>query len=475
MTQHPARIDGRDVTAETAMEIRAPFDGRFIGAVPRCDAEHVGGAVAAAARALTHDPMPTWRRAEVLDDAAAALAEPEFAEEMARTIATEAAKPITTARVEVVRAVSTFRFAAATARTMAGEVIPLDAAQAGEGRIGFTLRVPVGVVGAITPFNFPLNLVAHKLAPAIAAGCPVVLKPAHQTPFSGMKLAELLLDRCGLPASWLHVVTGAGSEVGRALVDHPDVAMITFTGSPEVGWGIRAAAPKKRVSLELGNNAPVIIQPDGDWTGAANKIAAAGYSHAGQSCISVQRVLVHTDIAPEFTSALVKSVEALTVGDPLDEATQVSAMITPQETSRVMEWIAEGVASGATIATGGQVDDRGVLAPTVLTEVTNDMKVCRDEVFGPVVGVTTYTNVEEAFAQANDTRYGLHAGIFTSDLATAKRAIQTLDFGGVIVNDVPTWRADQMPYGGLRDSGNGREGPPHAVLEMTDVRVAVIS
>jgi acyl-CoA reductase-like NAD-dependent aldehyde dehydrogenase len=475
VSQHPARIDGQPVTTDTSMEIRAPYDGEMIGEVPRCDPGHVDTAVAAARRAMAEEPLPAWRRAEILDRAAEALAEPELAEDLARTIAVEASKPINTARVEVDRAVSTFRFASATARTLAGEIIPLDAAQAGEGRIGFTLRVPVGVIGAITPFNFPLNLVAHKLAPAIAAGCPVVLKPAHQTPFSGLKLAELLLDRCGLPASWLHVVTGAGSEVGQALVDHPDVAMITFTGSPEVGWGIRAAAPRKRVSLELGNNAPVIVQPDGDWQTAATRIAAAGYSHAGQSCISVQRVLVHDEVAEEFAAALTAAVGALVVGDPLDEDTQVSALITRDETARVLGWIEEAVSQGATVAVGGELDDAGVLRPTVLTDVTNDMKVCRDEVFGPVVGVATYADLDEAFAIANDTRYGLHAGIFTADLATAKRAIEELDFGGVIVNDVPTWRADQMPYGGVRDSGNTREGPPHAVLEMTEVRSAVIS
>jgi acyl-CoA reductase-like NAD-dependent aldehyde dehydrogenase len=475
MSQHPARIDGRAVTTETWMEIRAPYDDRVIGEVPRCSASHVDEAVAAASRVLRDEPLPAWRRAEILDTAAVLLAEEEVFEDLARTIALEAAKPITTARAEVSRCISTFRFSAAACRTLAGEVLPLDAAQAGEGRLGFTLRVPVGVIGAITPFNFPLNLVAHKLAPAIAAGCPVVLKPAHQTPFSGIKLAELLLDRCGLPAGWLHVVTGAGREVGAALVDHDDVAMITFTGSPEVGWGIRASAPRKKVSLELGNNAPVIVQPDGDWETAATKIAAAGTAHAGQSCISVQRVLVHRAIAEPFEQALKAAVEALVVGDPLDDATQVSALIDLDNRDRVVAWIEDAVGDGARVVAGGEVGDDGVLRPTVLADVTNDMKVCNTEVFGPLVGVQVYDDVEEAFAAANDTRYGLHAGIFTTDLAVAKRAIEVLDFGGVIVNDVPTWRADQMPYGGLRDSGNTREGPAYAVHEMTEIRSAVIS
>jgi acyl-CoA reductase-like NAD-dependent aldehyde dehydrogenase len=473
--QTPGRIDGEKVTTSDGMTIRSPYDGRVVGEVPRCTAEHVDRAVAAARRALAQEPLPAWRRAEVLDRAAELLAQEDVAEGFARSIALESAKPIATARVEVERAVSTFRFAAATCRTLAGELLPLDASQAGEGRLGFALRVPVGVIGAITPFNFPLNLVAHKLAPAIAAGCPVVLKPAHQTPLTGIMLAELLIERCGLPDSWLHVLPGAGSEVGAALVAHDDVAMITFTGSPEVGWGIRASAPRKKVSLELGNNAPVIVQPDADWRTAATKVAAAGFSHAGQSCISVQRVLVHESIAEGFVDALVAAVDDLVVGDPLEVATQVSAVIDHDNRERVVRWIEDAVAAGAEVATGGDLDEAGVLRPTVLTGVTGDMKVCADEVFGPVVGVATYADIGDAFATANDTRYGLHAGIFTTELAVAKRAIEVLDFGGVIVNDVPTWRADQMPYGGLRDSGNTREGPLYSVLEMTEIRTAVLS
>jgi acyl-CoA reductase-like NAD-dependent aldehyde dehydrogenase len=470
---HPARIDGDEVTTEQRMTIRAPYDDRVLGEVPSCTQEHVARAVAAARRALDR-PLPAWQRAEVLDRAAERLADPELAEEFARTIALEAAKPITTARTEVTRATSTFRFAAAACRTLTGEVLPLDASEAGEGRLGFTLRVPVGVVGAITPFNFPLNLVAHKLAPAIAAGCPVVLKPAGQTPLTGLRLAALLLDECGLPAPWLHVVTGTGSETGAALVAHEDVAMVTFTGSPEVGWGIRSEAPRKRVSLELGNNAPVIIQPDGDVEAAADKIAAAGNSHAGQSCISVQRVLVHEEVAERFTARLVSAVEALVVGDPLEEDTQVSALIDEDARDRVASWIDEAVAAGATVAAGGEATG-GVLRPTVLTGVSGDMKVCREEVFGPVLAVQTHRTLDEAVELANDTRYGLHAGIYTSDLETARQAIGRLSFGGVIVNDVPTWRADQMPYGGVRDSGNTREGPFHSVLEMTQIRAAVIT
>ena len=354
-------------------------------------------------------------------------------------------------------------------------MIPLDAIPAGEGKLGFTLRVPIGVVGAIAPFNFPLNLVVHKVAPAIAAGCPVVLKPASQTPFSSIRLAEMLIDECGLPPEQLQVITGGGGTVGNALVDHPDVALITFTGSPEVGWSIRARAPRKRVGLELGNNAPVIIEPDGDWATAAAKIKMAGFSHAGQSCISTQRILIHRSIADGFTDALVAHVQSLVVGDPMDEATDVSALISTGERDRVEAWIKEADASGARIATGGRRQADGVLLPTVITGATPDMKICSKEVFGPVVAITAYDSLDEAFKLANDTDYGLQAAIFTTDIAKALRAVHTLDFGGVLVNEVPTWRADQRPYGGLRDSGNTREGPAFTIKEMTEIRMVVIN
>ena len=469
--QHPVPVAGERRTAPDSVEVTNPYDGSLVGLVPRLGAADVDDAVASATTALRGETLPAWRRAEILDAAAAAIG--SRLEDFARTIAVEAAKPLRTARTEAQRAVSTFQFSAAVARTLTGEMVPLDASAAGEGKLGFVLRVPVGVVGAISPFNFPLNLVAHKVAPAIAAGCPVVLKPASQTPFSAIALAELLIDDCGLPPSWLHVVTGGGADVGDPLVEHDGVALITFTGSPPVGWAIRAKAPRKRVGLELGNNAPVIIEPDGDWHGAAAKIKIAGFSHAGQSCISTQRVLVHRSIHDAFVAELVEHVQALVVGDPLDEATDVSALISPSDTERVSSWIAEAVAGGAEIATGGEVDGR-VLQPTVLTRVTPDMEVCRNEVFGPVVAVAAYDDVDTALALANDTRYGLQAAIFTNDLSVALRAARELDFGGVMVNEVPTWRADQMPYGGVRDSGNTREGPAYAVREMTEERLVVL-
>jgi len=453
--------------------VRSPYDGSVIGEIPAQTAADVDRAVATAKAALERGVMPLWQRAQILDLAAQRLAARR--DEFAEIIAKEAAKPIKTARVEAERAVGTFQFSAAEARKLAGDVIPLDAISAGEGKIGFTLRVPIGVVGAIAPFNFPLNLVAHKVGPAIAAGCPVVLKPASQTPFSSIRLAQMLIEECGLPEDYLQVVTGGGGTVGNAIVDHPDVALITFTGSPEVGWGIRARAARKRVGLELGNNAPVIIEADGDWRTAAAKIKVAGFNHAGQSCISTQRVLVHRSIAEEFTTTLVDHVNTLVVGDPMDEATDVSALISEGERDRVESWVQEAAAEGATIATGGRRQDDGVLLPTVVANATAGMKVCAKEVFGPVVTITAYDTLDEAIAIANDTEYGLQAAIFTCDITKALKAVRALDFGGVLVNEVPTWRADQQPYGGLRDSGNTREGPAFTIKEMTEIRMVVIN
>ncbi|HKE74682.1 MAG TPA: aldehyde dehydrogenase family protein [Acidimicrobiales bacterium] len=472
MAATPVPIGPDRVTTDDEIVVRSPYDGAEIGRVPSCDAGHVDRAVAAA-QAYLDAPLAPHARAAVLDRAAALLA--ERVEDFARIIAAEAAKPLKTARVEASRAVDTFRFSAAEARTLAGDVVPVDASAPGEGKLAFTLRVPIGVVGAISPFNFPLNLVAHKVAPAIAAGCPVVLKPASQTPLSALALAALLLDECGLPAGALNVVTGPGRAVGDALVEHEGIAMITFTGSPPVGWAIRAKAPRKKVGLELGNNSPVIIEADGDWRGAAAKLRVAGFSHAGQSCISSQRIYVQRAVHDDFVAALVDEVSTLVVGPPLEEETDVSALISSGDTERVKEWVDEAVAGGAKVAVGGEVGHDGVLRPTVLTGVSPEMKVCADEVFGPVVAVAAYDDLDEAIALANDTRYGLQAAIFTARLDAALDAARRLDYGGVLVNEVPTWRADQQPYGGLRDSGNTREGPHYAVREMTEPRLIVLS
>ncbi|MCC6225228.1 MAG: aldehyde dehydrogenase family protein [Microthrixaceae bacterium] len=469
-TLTPAIIDGTEVLNDEVTEVRSPYDGHLVGSVPALTAAHIDEAVAVALDRHRGGPLPSHRRAEILDRAAELLA--ARLDEFGRSISEESAKPITTAIVEAGRAVDTLRFSAAVARSASGEVIPLDASAVGVGKLGFVKRVPVGVIGAISPFNFPLNLVCHKVAPAIAAGCPVVLKPASATPLTALRIAALL-EEAGLPPGWLNIVTCPGS-VANHLVEHEDVAMITFTGSPEVGWGIRAAAPRKRVSLELGNNAPVIIEPDADLNAVAAKVAVAGYSFAGQSCISVQRVLVHASVHDELRDLLAERVAALVVGDPADHATNVSALISERETRRVKSWIDEAAGAGARVVAGGEIRPDGVLCPTLVEGVEPDMQLSRTEVFGPLVGLASYTDVEDAFRAANDTRYGLQAGIFTSKLATALRAAEVLDFGGVTVNEVPTWRADHMPYGGIRDSGNTREGPAYTVEEMTERRLVVM-
>ena len=466
----PMRIGADRVVTHDTIEVRSPYDDRLLATVPRGGREHIDTAVAAALARHREGALPAHERATILERAAARLR--ERTEEFARLISDEAAKPIKTARIEAARAVDTMTFSAAVARTATSEVIPLDASAPGAGKLGFVLRVPVGVVGAISPFNFPLNLVCHKVGPAIAAGCPVVLKPASATPMSALALADLLLDECGLPDGWLNVVTCPGSVANR-LAEHPDVAMITFTGSSSVGWGLRADAPRKKVSLELGNNAPVVIEPDSDWRTAAAKIKVAGFSHAGQSCISTQRIYVHRSIADAFVAALVTEVQTLAVGDPADDDTDVSALIDRDNTERVASWIEDAVGEGATIATGGRVEGR-LLLPTVLTGVTPDMKVCSQEVFGPVVGVQVYDEYADALRLADDSAYGLQAAVFTRDIGKALQAAHSLHYGGVLVNEVPTWRADQMPYGGGRESGNTREGPAYAVREMTEERLVVI-
>lgn len=467
----PMLIDGEAVTAAEESLVRSPYDGHEIARVPLGTEADIDRAVDVAITRHRGGALPAHQRAEILDLAATAIAARN--EDFARSISSEAAKPIATARIEAARAVDTFRFAASVARTLTGEMVPLDASPAGGGKLGFTLRLPVGVVGAISPFNFPLNLVAHKVAPAIAAGCPVVLKPASSTPLTALLLAQVLENEAGLPAGWLNVVTVPGRVADR-LVTHDDVALITFTGSPEVGWSIRARAPRKRVGLELGNNAPVIVHSDADVETAAQKISIAGYAYSGQTCISVQRVYVHDSVADHFLERFTALVGDLVVGDPADDATDVSALIDAGETDRVAASVEAAVAGGANAVLGGDRGDDGVLRPTVLTDVSADMDVCANEIFGPVVGVQRYEEITDAFSAANNTRYGLQAGVFTNDLSTALDAAHTLDFGGVCVNEVPSWRADQMPYGGIRDSGNTKEGPAWAAREMTEERMVVI-
>ena len=463
-------LDGEWIETGEWHEVRSPFSGEPVGRVPQATADHARRAVDAAARVL-EEPLPAHRRAEILDGVAALLR--ERGEEVARTISAEAGKPMKAARVEADRAVSTFTMAAVEARRLAGEVVPMDASAAGAGKFAYTLRVPIGVVGAITPFNFPLNLVGHKVAPALAAGCPVVLKPAGQTPLSALLLAELESE-AGLPAGWLNVLVGPSAEIGDVLVEDERVRLITFTGSAEVGWKIRERAARKKVNLELGNATPVIVQGDADIAQAATKLAANAFSFAGQSCISVQRVYVQRSAYDDFVASFVPQVEALKVGDPADEETDIGPVIDEDARDRILSWIEEAKDAGAKVLTGGEVAD-GLLRPTVLADVTPDMKVSCLEVFGPLCTVSAYESVDEAFELANGTEYGLQAGIFTSNVQTALAAGDALDFGGITVNEAPTFRADQMPYGGVKASGNTKEGPHYAVREMTEERLVVFA
>jgi len=465
-TERKLFVGGEWIETGDWLDVRSPYSGDVVGRVAKAGAEKTRRAIDAAERAM-QDPLPAHKRAEILVRVAGALGRRH--EKAAQLISDEAGKPMKAARVEAARAMSTYTFAAVEARKLAGEMVPMDAAQAGEGKLAFTLRRPIGVVGAISPFNFPLNLVAHKIAPALAAGCAVVLKPASQTPMSALFLAELE-EEAGLPAGWLNVLVGPASEIGDVLVEDGRVRLITFTGSSGVGWKLKERAPKKRVNLELGNATPLIVAADADVSTAATKVSQNAFSFAGQSCISVQRVYVERSAYDEFVRQLVPLVEGLKVGDPGDDDTDVGPVIDKDARERILQWIK---ASSGKVLTGGELDGE-LIRPTVIANPGREDEVSCEEVFGPVCTVTAVDSVEEAIELANGTRYGLQAGIFTASLDNALRAAQELEFGGVTVNEAPTFRSDQMPYGGVKDSGNTREGPHYAVREMTEERLVVV-
>ncbi len=462
-------IGGEWIETGDWLDVYSPFDGTLVGRVAQGGSSETTSAVDAAERAMA-EPLPAHERAAILDRTARLV--DARAEEIARIISAEAGKPMKAARVEVARATSTFTMAAVEARKLAGDVVPMDASPAGVGKVALTLRVPIGVVGAISPFNFPFNLVAHKVAPALAAGCAVVLKPASQTPMSALLLAELEVE-AGAPPGWLNVVCGPASEIGDVLVEDDRVALITFTGSAGLGWKLRERAPRKRVNLELGNATPVIVAADADLEDAATRLAANAFSFAGQSCISVQRIYVERPAYDEFLAHFLPRVESLVVGDPAEDSTDVGPLISPKERDRVLAWIEEATGRGARVLAGGTLDGE-LLRPTIVAEAPPDVKVSCEEVFGPLCTVNSFDSLEEAIGLANGTRYGLQAGIFTRDNATALRAARELEFGGVTVNEAPTFRADQMPYGGVKDSGNTREGPAYAIREMTEERLVVL-
>ncbi|MEU8271742.1 aldehyde dehydrogenase family protein [Sphaerisporangium sp. NPDC049002] len=471
MDVRPFWLSGSPATGDAELTVTNPHDGRVVGIASVPSPDQVEQAVAAA-HAVRKEAaaLPIHVRAEALAHVSRRLS--ERAEEIARLISAENGKPIFWARGEVGRAVATFRFAAEETRRFSGDVQRLDTEAPAEGRLAYLSRQPYGPVLAVTPFNFPLNLVAHKVAPAIAVGAPVIVKPAPATPLSSLLLGEILAETA-LPAGMFSVLPVPNDRAG-ALVEDPRLPVVSFTGSGPVGYAIKDQVPRKHVTLELGGNAAAVVLADADLDWAATRIALFSNYQAGQSCIAVQRVIVEESVVEAFTSKLVAAVESLVVGDPADDKTQVGPLVSVDAAERVERWVAEAVAGGARLLAGGGRDGATV-APTVLAEVPGDAKVIREEVFGPVLVIQPVSSVDEAFAAVNDSKYGLQAGVFTRDLGIAFRAGKELEVGGVIIGDVPSYRADQMPYGGVKESGIGREGLRSAMEDFTYEKVMVLT
>lgn len=463
-------IDGRWHEEGEPFEVRSPFDGSVVGRTYRSNNHHLEAAIGAAVRAFeTTRRIPAHERRRVLTAIADGIS--RKAAEFSTTMALEAGKPIKAAKAEVERAILTFTIAAEESVRIGGEWLPLDRVAAGAGRAAIVRRFPIGPVAAITPFNFPLNLVAHKVAPAIAAGCSMVQKPSPHTPLCSLMLAQLV-EQAGWPAGALNVLS-LSNEDARKMARDERFKLLSFTGSAAVGWELKRDAGKKRVTLELGGNAACIVHSDADLDHAAERIAAGGYSYAGQSCISAQRVFVERSVERQFVDRLLTRVSALKVGDPLDAATDVGPLINEDAVSRVSQWVAEAVSGGAEILAGGKRNGM-FYEPTVLTHTSKKMKVNCEEIFGPVVVVEPYEDFPEALRRANDTRFGLQAGVFTRDTALLFSAYEELEVGGVISNDVSSFRIDHMPYGGVKDSGFGREGLRNAIEDMTEPRLLVL-
>lgn len=472
IVRYPLKIKG--VSSNQFSEVKSPFSGEVVGAVALADEQAIKQAIAVAEETFrtVMRKMPAYKRAEILNNTSEAISQNH--EEFAATIAAEGGKPIKDARIEVNRAAGTFAIAAQEAVRLDGEQIPMDRQAGNEGRLAMVLREPIGTIAGITPFNFPINLVAHKVAPAIAAGNTVVLKPSSQTPLSSMRLLQIMLE-AGLPEGALNVVPCPGSK-GAALVSDARLAMVTFTGSPEVGWRLRQqVAPGVRTVLELGGNAGIVVHDDADLEIAAQAACRGGYSNAGQTCISVQRVYVQEKVYDKFVDAFVGMVKNLKTGNPLDDATDVGPLIDTGAADKTIEWIKEATAAGARVLTGGGRKPNNVVEPTVLVDTTAQMKVVCQEVFGPIVAVMKYKHLDEAINAMNDSRFGLQAGVFTNNLAVAFKAARLIDVGGVMINDAPTFRADHMPYGGRKESGLGLEGVRYALQEMTQPKFVCLN
>ncbi len=463
-------IGGEWVDRDEKIDVINPYDNSVVDTVPRGSVADVELAVASAERgAAVMAKVPAYQRFEILRKASELLE--ERTEEFARTITMEEGKVIGEGRFEVNRAVQTLMLSGEEAKRLYGETIPLDAAPHWTGQMGFTLRVPCGVVAAISPFNFPLMLVTHKVGPALAAGNSVILKPATDTPLAALKLTEVLLE-AGAPPEALQCITGSGGVIGDALVSDSRVRKVTFTGSRDVGEHICKTAGLKKITMELGSNAPLIVMPDADIDKVVAATVTTGFSNAGQVCISAQRIITDKEIYGDYLDALKVGVEAINAGDPMDESVKMGPMVRADDAVRVNEWINEAVAQGATTLTGGDYSG-AIHQATVLADVKPDMRVSRDELFGPAVAVTPVSNIDEAIALANDTNYGLSAAMFTRDVDSAMRFAREVQSGNLHINSGPQWRADLMPYGGLKDSGMGKEGPKYAVQEMTELKMVV--
>ena len=462
---------GSWVDGSEAIPVINPFNNEEVGTVPRASADQIEAALAYAVEgAKVIRKISGYERYHILMRAAKLME--ERTEDLARTITLEEGKILPEATLEVSRAAETMIGSAEEAKRLGSEVVPLDGAPGAGSRFGFTLRVPCGVVLAITPFNFPLNLVVHKIGPALAGGNTVIIKPATDTPLTALKLTQIMLD-AGLPPEGIQCLTGSGGEIGGTLCADPRVRKISFTGSRDVGERICHTAGLKKVTMELGSNAPVIVLPDADLDKAAAAIAVTGFANAGQVCISAQRILIHGSVYGDLIDALKPKVEGLTTGDPLSNDTKVGPMVREQDAIRVAEWIEEAAGQGARVITGGERDG-AVLVPSILADVRPEMRISAQEVFGPAVGLASVADIEEAISLANQSNYGLSAAIFTENLDNAMRFAREVDSGNLHINWGPQWRADLMPYGGLKDSGFGKEGPKYAVREMTELKMVVM-
>jgi len=467
MGEYGVLIDGKWLKTGNAIEVHSPYDDTLVAIVHRAGPKEIDNAIATAVAAFeVTRKMPSWKKADVLQKISLAITVRR--EELARTIALEAGKPIRTARLEVDRAAFTFQVASEESKRIYGEIVPLDWLPGTEGRVAHVRRVPLGPVVGISPFNFPLNLVSHKVAPALAAGNPIIIRPASATPLSALKLGEIILE-AGWPEGAFSVVPSTTKDATPLIEDHR-IKLLTFTGSPAVGWGLKNRAGMKRVALELGGNAGVIVHEDADLPYAAERVAWGGFSYAGQSCISVQRVYISSKIYEDYVDDLMPRVKALVVGDPLDEKTDVGPVIDLGAAERIEAWVKEATDRGAAVLAGGK--RAGTLVePTVLTSLEEDMSVSCQEVFGPLVGLYQYNDIHKAIQSVGASEFGLQAGLFTRDLNVIQEAFEEIEVGGLMVNDVSTFRIDHMPYGGVKHSGFGREGLRYAIEEMTEMKL----